>query len=75
MKTAIIWSQPDCPYCKKAKQLLLSNGYIYIEKMVGEGQQYSTKELLQAVPNAKTVPQIFISGKYVGGYEDLLKVI
>jgi glutaredoxin 3 len=75
MKTAIIWTQPDCVFCKKSKKLLLDNGYIYIEKMIGEGKQYSKKDLLEAVPTAKTVPQIFLGKHYIGGYEELCKIL
>lgn len=73
MRNAIIWSQPNCSYCKMAKQYLLAKGYTYIEKMIGEN--YTKKDLLEAVPTAKTVPQIFIDGEYIGGYQELIKKI
>jgi glutaredoxin len=73
MKTATIWSQSNCSYCKMAKQYLLSKGYSYTEKLLGEG--YTKKELLNEVPNARSVPQIFIDGKYIGGYQELIKAI
>jgi glutaredoxin 3 len=70
MKIAVIWTQPDCIYCKKAKALLLQLGYTYIEKKITEG--YTKKDLLTEVPTANTVPQIFLDGYYVGGYSDLV---
>ena len=75
MKTAIIWTQDDCKFCLLAKQLLLKNGYTYIEKKIGLGNKYTKKDLLAEVPEAKTVPQIFFRGKYIGGYEDLVKIL
>jgi glutaredoxin len=75
MKHAIIWSQLNCAHCVNAKRLLLSKGYTYTEKIVGGGGAYTKKDLLQEVPTARTVPQIFINGEYVGGYTDLLKVL
>jgi glutaredoxin len=75
MKQAIIWSQPDCRYCEMAKKYLVSQGYSYVEKVIGHDRAYSKKDLLAVVPNAKTVPQIFINGEYIGGYEELVKAI
>jgi glutaredoxin 3 len=75
MKTAVVWSQPNCKYCTMAKQLLLSKGYSYTEKKIGEGEAYKKKDLLAEVPNARSVPQIFLDGKYIGGYEDLVKAL
>lgn len=71
MKNAVLWSQLDCAYCKRAKQLLLQNGYAYVEKIIGDGGSYTKKDLLEEVPNARTVPQIFINGRYIGGYKEL----
>lgn len=74
-KDAVIWSQAHCKYCNMAKQLLLKNGYQYIEKMVGIDGLYTKQDLLAEVPNARSVPQIFINDKYIGGYEDLVKAL
>lgn len=75
MKTAVIWTQDDCKYCLMAKQLLLKNDYVYIEKKIGQGNAYTKKDLLAEVPEARTVPQIFFRGKYIGGYEELAKIL
>jgi len=78
---AEIWSKPLCPYCDMAKDLLSQlkipyREYIispgYDEQPVAENQQYVTKaELLQKLPTAKTVPQIWIDGVHIGGCTDL----
>ena len=66
---AVIWSRYHCPYCDQAKALLTSKGIVFEEKKIGDG--YTKEELLEAVPNARTVPQIFIDGELVGGFTEL----
>lgn len=75
MKHATIWSQLNCAHCVSAKRLLLMKGYTYTEKIIGEGGSYTKKDLLEEVPDARTVPQIFINGKHIGGYSELVKLI
>jgi glutaredoxin 3 len=68
---AIVWSKYHCPYCDQAKALLTSKGIQFEEKKIGDG--YSKEELLEAVPNARSVPQIFLDGELVGGFIELRK--
>jgi glutaredoxin len=68
---AIVWSKYHCPYCDKAKALLKMRGVEFEERKIGDG--YTKEELLEAVPNARTVPQIFIDDKLIGGYTELEK--
>jgi len=69
MTTAIIWSKDMCPYCEQAKALLKQKGVEFEERRIGGG--YTKEQLLEAVPNARTVPQIFLDGKLIGGYTEL----
>jgi len=66
---AIIWSKYHCPYCDQAKALLTSKGIVFEEKKIGDG--YTKEELLEAVPAARSVPQIFLDGELVGGFTEL----
>jgi glutaredoxin 3 len=66
---AIIWSKYNCPYCDQAKALMTSKGIEFEEKKIGDG--YTKEELLEAVPNARTVPQIFLDGLLIGGFTEL----
>lgn len=66
---AIVWSKTTCPYCVQAKRLLERKGIEYEERVIGEG--WSREQLLEAVPNARTVPQIFLDGNLIGGYDNL----
>ena len=66
---AVVWSKPACPYCTKAKNLLKTNGIEYEEKNIAEG--YKIEDLLALVPNARTMPQIWLDGEHLGGYYEL----
>lgn len=67
---AIIWSKTPCPYCDQAKNLLKLKGIEYEERNISEGT-WTKEQLLEAVPNARTVPQIFLDGELIGGYTEL----
>jgi glutaredoxin len=66
---AIVWSKYHCPFCDQAKALLKQKGIAFEEKKIGDG--YTREELLEAVPTARTVPQIFIDDELVGGFTEL----
>ncbi len=66
---AVVWSKEHCPYCVNAKTLLESKGIEYEERKLGEG--WTKEQLLEVVPNATKVPQIFIDGEYIGGFDQL----
>lgn len=67
---AIVWSKNQCPYCDQAKNLLKSKGIEFEERNVSQGT-WTKEQLLEAVPNARTVPQIFLDDKLVGGFNEL----
>lgn len=67
--TAIVWSKDNCPQCQQAKALLTQQGIAYEERLIGHG--YTREQLLEAVPTARSVPQIFLDNEYIGGYTDL----
>lgn len=68
---AVVWSKPNCPYCVMAKKLLETKNYQVDERVIGFG--WNTEQLFEAVPNARTVPQIFLDAEYIGGYDNLVK--
>lgn len=69
MQKAIIWSKYQCPYCDQAKALLNSKGIQFEERKIGDG--WTREDLLEAVPTARTVPQIFINDELIGGFTEL----
>jgi glutaredoxin len=66
---ATVWSKYHCPYCDQAKALLKQKGIQFEEKKIGDG--YTKEELLEAVPTARTLPQIFLDDNYIGGFTEL----
>ncbi len=66
---ATLWTKKSCPFCVQAKELLTIKGIQFEERVIGEG--WTKEQLLEAVPNARTVPQIFLGEEYVGGFTDL----
>ena len=66
---ATVWSKDQCPYCVQAKALLESKGIEFEERNINRG--YTREQLLEAVPGARTVPQIFLDDKLIGGFTEL----
>lgn len=67
---AIVWSTPTCSFCVRAKAELNKRGIEFEERILGI--DWTKEQLQEMVPNARTVPQIFIDGIYVGGYTELM---
>ena len=68
---AVVWSKDSCPFCVQAKALLESKGIQFEERNVSK--DWSREQLLEAVPDARTLPQIFLDDKLVGGFTELRK--
>jgi glutaredoxin len=73
MSNVIIWSKYNCPYCDQAKALLKQRDVQFEERKIGDG--YTKEELLEAIPTARTVPQVIINGNLIGGFTELRKYI
>jgi glutaredoxin 3 len=68
---AVVWSKDHCPFCDQAKNLLKMKGIEFEEKKIGYG--FTKEDLLEAVPTARTVPQIFLDEELIGGFTELKK--
>ena len=68
---AIVWSKDACPFCVQAKALLESRGIEFEERNVSK--DWTREQLLEAVPTARTLPQIFLDEAYIGGFTELRK--
>lgn len=68
-----IWGKPACPSCTQAKSLCEQRQYAFEYKELGK--DFDRDQILEAFPNARTFPQITVSGKSVGGYEQFVKYI
>ena len=64
-----IWGKPYCPYCDNTKALCTKEGLKYIYYQLDEN--YTKEELLELFPNARTLPQITIDNKHIGGFMEL----
>jgi len=71
MTKAIVWSKNACPFCDQAKGLLKMKGIEFEERNVSK--DWTKEQLMEAVPNARTVPQIFLDDKLIGGFTELKK--
>jgi glutaredoxin 3 len=65
-----IYSKDYCPYCKKAAALLDKKGVEYTSYDITNDAD-KQQEMATRKPGARTVPQIFIDDKGIGGCDDL----
>lgn len=65
-----LYTSANCAYCVAAKNLLKSKGLDYAEIRVD--LDASRREEMLARAQRRTVPQIFVNDRHVGGYEDLV---
>lgn len=69
MTKAIVWSKDNCPFCDQAKALLSIKGIEFEERKIG--YEWTRENLLEQVPTARSVPQIFLDEEYIGGFTEL----
>lgn len=65
----IVYTTDYCPYCVQAKQLLKRKRAPYTEVNVEHRPELRTF-LIQA-SGQRTIPQVFINGKSIGGFSDM----
>ena len=70
MKKVVIYTGPMCNYCSAAKHLLNKKKINYEEIDIGYDDK-KREEMLKKSNGARTIPQIFIGEKHVGGYVEL----
>lgn len=70
---AEIFSKPNCPYCVKAKHLLEKRGIPYVEHdAVALREQLIERVTNETGQAPRTVPQIWLDGKHIGGHDQLV---
>jgi glutaredoxin 3 len=69
MPKIVIYTTTVCPYCQSAKMLLQKKSLKYIEIAVDKDKE--KKEEMIKLSGRRTVPQIFINDKPIGGFDDL----
>lgn len=71
MSENIIWTTKYCPFCDKAKGMMEQREMKYETRLVGGEEGWTLDNLLAYAPDAKTFPQVWVEGKYIGGCDDL----
>jgi len=69
MTKVVIYTTPHCPYCHRAKALLEQKGVAFEEIDVHDDQEMRAE--MEQKSGRRTVPQIFIGKKHIGGCDDL----
>ena len=70
MTRILLYTTPLCGYCRAAKQLLRGKGLDFEEIDVAYDADKRV-EMIDRAQGLRTVPQIFIHGRHVGGYDEL----
>ncbi|MCB1651021.1 MAG: glutaredoxin 3 [Alphaproteobacteria bacterium] len=65
-----IYYWTTCPFCVKARGLLEKKGVDYTGYNI-TGDDAARTKMIERTGGPKTVPQIFIDGKHIGGCDDL----
>jgi hypothetical protein len=69
----IVWSKDHCNQCDQAKSLLDQRSIEFEERRIGTG--WTKEQLLESVPGARSVPQIFVNDQLIGGFVELQKYL
>ncbi len=70
MAKLVMYCTGTCPYCTMAERLLMQKGITDIEK-IRIDLDPSQRETMMEKTGRRTVPQIYVDGFHVGGYDDL----
>lgn len=70
MAKVVMYSTAVCPYCQRAEMLLKQRGVTEIEK-IRIDLDPAQRDAMMARTGRRTVPQIFIGERHVGGFDDL----
>lgn len=72
MAKVVVYTTGYCPYCVRAKALLERKGVAFEEIDVGNDE--ALREHMVRTSGRRTVPQVFIDGNPVGGYDELAQL-
>ena len=70
MAVVEVYTTPSCPYCVRAKRLLSERGIAYREVDVA-ADEILRDDMVRRSGGLRTVPQVFIDGRAIGGFEEL----
>jgi glutaredoxin 3 len=72
MADVVVYRTPTCGWCFRAHHLLRAKGVSFTE--VDVSRDPAKRQWLLDVTRRRTVPQVFINGKPVGGFDDLVRL-
>ena len=72
MAEVVVYRTPACGYCFRVKHLLESKGVPFTE--IDVSRDHDKRQWLLEVTRQRTVPQVFINGQSVGGFDDLARL-
>lgn len=70
MAHIVMYTSAYCPYCANAERLLMSKGVTEIEKIRIDEEPEKRVEMMEKT-GRRTVPQIYIDDRHIGGFDDL----
>ena len=72
MKEVILYSKNLCGYCTMAKSWLNNKNIVYKEINIDEPE--IKEKFMHDYPDLRSMPQIFVDNKNIGGYKELVKL-
>jgi glutaredoxin 3 len=66
-----MYKTPSCPYCQRALSLFKQKGVSDIEEIDISQDSELREQMMHLAGGRKTVPQIFIGDRHIGGFDDL----
>lgn len=69
LNKATVYATESCIWCERVIKLLEEHGYTNVKYIINT--DIPLEEFNKLVPNTKTVPQVFINGTYIGGYNSV----
>ncbi len=73
MASVLMYCTAMCPYCVRAERLLHARGVVEIEKIRVDLQPELRVAMMEKT-GRRSVPQIYIGTRHVGGYDDLAEL-
>ena len=68
-----IYSKEECIWCEKTKNILENLNIKYKDYILNK--HYTKEELQEKIPEVKTLPQIYVNNKHIGGYSEFTTYI
>ena len=68
-----IYGKPACPFCDRAKKFCETNQFEFVYKQLDV--DFTSEQLFEKLPTARTFPQITVREEKIGGYNELIKYV